>query len=459
MFTQKRNQIGKKLCMALLMLLMVVPALALNPTTADKKRCFMDDPTNKTITFLYCVDDGYWPNETITSAYVCGSFNGWKKLDDYKLSYDSESKCWYVTVPYDKVNIPGNSGQPEYKFVINGNWLFAPSWLTDGYEFHTSDKNMIIVFSTDDFDQIKKNSEIAGTVRPLKDFDLTKEEDRAAISNFRLVPGTTQLFRSYHPFKASRSESEEKYKDIDTEHARLATVDEYAAAKGIQSDICLSGDETNTLTSYVSDNNTTYQETIPAYYQKIIDNGNVLIVNANDLIPSYNYVYAKSNSKEFGDWMTQIVDFIISDQHPAPFQIHCRLGTDRTGVICGVIAGLCGASWKDIAADYQKSNNMQIREFRDYKLLAYSFRNMLGEEPSTISNLQQALTDYFVNNGYLTVAKIEAMRNKLNATTTGINTVAANTQNDTRCYNLMGQRVAAPAKGQLVIMGNKKVVK
>ena len=113
--------------------------------------------------------------------------------------------------------------------------------------------------------------------------------------------------------------------------------------------------------------------------------------------------------------MKQIVEFIIADDTPAPFQIHCRLGTDRTGVFCAVLAALCGASWDDITADYQATNNMQIQEFRDWHLLAYTFRQLLNVyDVSTVENLKETLSNYFINGGYLTQRQIDILKAKLN---------------------------------------------
>ena len=44
----------------------------------------------------------------------------------------------------------------------------------------------------------------------------------------------------------------------------------------------------------------------------------------------------------FGKLMADIISFI--NTHPGPYYIHCRLGTDRTGVTSAVLAALCGAS-------------------------------------------------------------------------------------------------------------------
>lgn len=461
---RKFNRLVMTVALSTVALSSCLEASALNPTEAEKRRCFIDNPDEKTITFLYCVDDGFWPTKPTSDSYVCGSFNGWSKNEDFKLAYDEESNCYYVTVPYSKLTVPGNSGQPEYKFVIDGDqWQnnYDKDFLDKDYVFQTSDKNLIVVYSTDDFETIKQNSQLAGTIRKLSDFDLTNPEDQATIANFRLVPGTTKLFRSYHPFKASRSEAEERYKDIDTENARITWVDSLASQAGIQSDICLSGDETGTLTSYVSGDNTTYTETIPAYYQSIIDNGNVLYVGATTKIPSYGGVYARSNNDVFAGWIKEIVEFVNS--HPSPYQIHCRLGTDRTGVIGGVMAALCGASWSEIAQDYQKSNNMQIQEFRDYKLLAYSFKNMLGDVDLETADLQDLFFNYFTTatstiTNVVTVNQLKTFVNRLGGDITGIAAVKVANQKDNSWYNIQGVKVNQPQKGHLYIHNGKKVI-
>ena len=85
-----------------------------------------------------------------------------------------------------------------------------------------------------------------------------------------------------------------------------------------------------------------------------------------------------------------------------------------TGVFSAVIASLMGASWSDIVANYQSSNNMGIKEFRDYKLLKYSFEKMLKVDLDDANvNLQQEMTTYMVSNGYLTQAQIDALIAKL----------------------------------------------
>lgn len=379
---------------------------SVNPTDFDKQKCYIDNPKEKTITFIF--DLPTWDISGIEAVEVRGSFNAWESDGRFKMTFDNRN-FWFVTLPYTDVRIPGNSGQPEFKFVTNGTdtqdgkRLFVP----DGYIFKSTDRNHILVFKEDDLDAIKANSDIANTTKAIEDFDLSSEVGKQAISNFRAVPGTSNLFRSYHPFKVSKPESS-------TEIERLHRLTELATAAGIKSDICLSGDETGSLTT-LSVAGTPYHEAIPPYYQSILDNNSVLYVGASNTIPSYEIAYYQSGSPLLGEWVREIVNFIINDKHQTPFLIHCRLGTDRTGVFCAILAGLCGAEWKDIAADYQLSNNMGTQEFRDYHLLQYSLQKMLGTDNiDGIDNLQASLSDYFTKNGFLTAKEINALKEKLN---------------------------------------------
>lgn len=38
--------------------------------------------------------------------------------------------------------------------------------------------------------------------------------------------------------------------------------------------------------------------------------------------------------------------------HPAPYVVHCIEGKDRTGYVCALLEGLCGATYDEIVADY-----------------------------------------------------------------------------------------------------------
>lgn len=410
-------------------------APGINPTAEESARCFIDNPEAATITFV--MDNKLWKSSGISRMEVRGSFNGWTSQTECQMQHDADKDIWYVTLPYSAVNVPGNSGQPEFKFVANGsNYLGGDgrSFIPEGYVFLNSDKNNIVVFSTDDFETIKSNSREANVIKKLSDFDITTEAGQEEISNFRCVPGTRNLFRSYHPYKITKS-------DNATEPYRMKYVAELATAHGITCDICLSENEENNLKSF-NIAGTSYKEEIPPYYKDIIAKGRVLYVGATNSVPTYNVVYYTPESAKFATWVKEIVDFIIDENNPGPFEIHCRLGTDRTGVFSGLLGALCGASWKDIAADYQATNRMGVQEFRDYHLLQYSFQRLLNvEDINSVENLDERMADYFVSNGYLSTDQIESLRKKLGADnyTSSVDEIQASPAVSTpRLYNTQG---------------------
>lgn len=388
------------------LILLSSSAWALTPTEADKKRCYMENDADSTITFLYTVGSGYFSSTPSSSLYVRGSMNGWGNDERYRMQRDAESGCWFVTLKFDVMNIPGNGGHPEFKFYKDGNWVDTPSWLPSSYRF--GGNNAIVIFSNENIAEIDSCSAFAKVVRKLADFNLSDSVDQHKISNFRRVPATTMLYRSYHPFHAYRAQ-------YDTEHMRLVWIDSLATRAGIQNDICLSENETGKMNSYTC-GGVRYTEAIPAYYQQIIARNGVLYVGTqNGSTPEYNDVYFNSTGEKFGQWIAEVVDFIIDPQNPGPFQIHCALGSDRTGVFSATLAALCGATWEEVAADFEQTNNMQIEEYRSRNILAYSFRRMCGVyDITTVPNLSEAIQNYFISSGYLTQAHIDCLRLKLN---------------------------------------------
>lgn len=390
-----------------------VPGAPSEPTVpADPDHCrgFRDNPESKTLTFIF--DNNLWKAGTVTKVEVRGSFNGWKSSSEYALVYDKDEDIWTVTLPYSAVKVPGNSGQPEFKFVTNGsNYLSGDgrSFMPEGYVFMNGDRNNIVVFDRDDFESIKANSKIANVVKTASDFDLTTREGKEEISNFRAVPGTKALFRSYHPYKYTKTSNA-------TEPLRIQYLTELAEEEGIKSDICLSENEERNLLSFTI-GGTKYTETIAPYYQEIISKGQVLYTGtANGSTPSYNEVYYNSGGTKFAQWVQEICRFIISDETEAPYLIHCRIGTDRTGMFSATLAALCGAEWEDIEKDYEKSTRMGIQEYRGGGLLRYGFEQMLGVEDITaVADLQTAVSENLISRDVITPEELTLLRRKLGA--------------------------------------------
>ncbi|TDX48399.1 tyrosine-protein phosphatase [Orenia marismortui] len=201
--------------------------------------------------------------------------------------------------------------------------------------------------------------------------------------------GKNNLYRSYHPFKKSRPKHP-------LEDQRITMVQKLISDKNINSIINLS--DTN--------------ESIPAEfkcYKNMLDNAHILFTNKG-----YNYdvFYYISGSDEFSNLIRRIINFILEPSNKTPFLIHCRIGTDRTGIIIAILAAFMGAEWKDIVIDYQKSNNLGIGEYRDEKLIEYAFKEMLGANFRD-KNLEKLITDYFKNRLNLNNDKLQKLKDKL----------------------------------------------
>ena len=304
-------------------------------------------------------------------VFIEGSFNGWLKGIDNKwmLTPTGSDNIQTLELPYSDVAAPGNCGFPEFKFyVIHEETLKveepAATATLPGFKSGT---NHVLLRTNDNPDEVVFAQKAMQVKKPLSDFNIRNKKHMATLSNVRQVPAAKTLWRGYHPYKISRA-------NLDTERTRLELVKKLLKANKIQSIICLSGNESPNK-----------RENICEYQQQIIDAGHQLYLDS-----SYNTVYYRSDSEEFKDTMAKIIHFI--NNSPAPFYVHCRLGTDRTGVVSATLAALCGAAWDEIVSDYQKTNEMGNGEYRSHRLLQYSFEKMLGKNIDSVENLAQDVT-------------------------------------------------------------------
>ena len=395
-------------------------------TDAEKSACYKIDVAKQTITFIFSTDANRFnaSRSAISRVYAYGSITGWKQTDEaYRLNGWSDDGCFYRTMPLSAIERVGNSGQPEFLFLIykyKGGTDYGEadaytdrahsSWpsIDTRLLFDNNGVNMVVALPGDNLDEIHSRSVAAQQVDPLSAFDLSKPADQARIANWRLVPGTTQLYRSYHPFDPSRAQ-------YDTEERRLYWVGQLATQAGIKCDIALSGNMTGHAGNTYDCGGHTYTITIPAYYQTIISNNRVLYVGtANGQTPSYNAAIFESDGVAFAQWIQEVVTFVLNDAHPAPFQIHCALGSDRTGAFCATIAAMCGASWEQIATDYEATSNLKVNEYRHRNCIRYCLKRLCGVDPATDDTFNEKVKAHFIDGGWLTEAQINALKAKLN---------------------------------------------
>lgn len=399
-------------------------------TDAEKNACYKLDEANQTITFIFSTSEKRFntSRSAVSRVYVYGSVTAWDQTNEaYRLNGFSDDGCFFRTMPLTAIERIGNSGQPEFLFNIikygdnyseqNGytdrahsTWSGVDSRLL----FDNNGVNMIVALPGDDLDEIHSRSVEAQKVDKIADIDLTKPTEAARIANWRLVPSTKNLYRSYHPYDPSRAQ-------YDTEERRLYWVAQFATQAGINCDIALSGDCTGHAGKSYSCGGKNYTITIPDYYQTIIANNRVLYVGTgNGHTPSYSEVLYKSDGERYAQWIQETVTFILDDANPVPFQIHCALGSDRTGAFCATIAAMCDATWDEIAADYEATSKMHVNEYRHRNCIRYCLRHMCGVDPATDASFNEAVKQHFIDGGWLTAAQIEALKKKLNSETTGV---------------------------------------
>lgn len=343
--------------------------------------------TNK-IKFIFSkklYSDQQLNNTNIKQVGVLGSFTAWNETWDLT---KNSNNLWTLETDLNKIAIPGNSGQPEFRFVINDNHtLDAPTDLPLSYKFyddHGSGYKNIILFSNKQQNKIKTINQKINTYK-------TNYKSKNNLTNFRQVNlgniGANNLYRSYHPFKKSRPEHP-------LEDKRIAVLQNLIKKHKINSIINLSDTQIDIPKEF-------------EYYKQLFDQNNIIYTNQEYNYDIFYYITTDNNFKKL---LTKIITFII-EQDP-PYLVHCRIGTDRTGVIIAILAAFMGADWQEIVTDYKQSNKLGIGEYRDEKLLGYACKRLL-QDSLLNENLQEKITSYLKDEVQLEVATLEKLKAKL----------------------------------------------
>ena len=79
---------------------------------------------------------------------------------------------------------------------------------------------------------------------------------------------------------------------------------------------------------------------IPPYSRKLWEEGNVILCPLK----------SDPTADDFNNRLIAALKEIPS--RPAPYAVNCMEGKDRTGYVCALLAGLCGATYEEIVTDY-----------------------------------------------------------------------------------------------------------
>lgn len=373
-----------------------------------------DSDGNDMIVFVFDPSTYNIPAKKVKRVYVSGSFNSWSMvnaswaLDPYNTSIQT------LIVDKERVMVPGVSGFPEFKFFIihdtdyiqticgknfpktrEDRIVYNVRYAKKGYSFLGA---QLILFDGDKCAEIAANEKIARKMKRKESFKKSGTEGFLTLANIRKLPGGLPIWRGYHPYKRTSklvTDDDVMTATTSAEKQRIKTVGAFLEQQGIKSVITLTGNE-----------QATKREKIPNKITEVNYAGNHYFCDL-----SVAEIYKITSGKLFGDTFADIVRFILN--HPAPFYIHCHKGVDETGVICAFIESLTGCTWDEIKTDFEKSNDCYMGYYRNYRLLEYSFTKVLGNSPAEVENLQEEMTKYFIDNGYLTqeeVTQLNAMK-------------------------------------------------
>ncbi len=291
--------------------------------------------------------------EKIETMAVTGSFNYWAPGAAWQMRREGERK-WILDVPLGRIEAPGNSGYPEYQFLINGIEVMGANYFPEEPRIG----NNFLIVPHQDKESWKHRSEELLVPRT--------GNGASWLSNFRQISGGTLaqgiLYRSSHPFLSALPDSREA--------ARKTAVQRLWKEHHINRVINLADGE-----------GVLFDPECTKEYLLSGRDGKVLFIPAD-----YTTVYYHSRGNLFLAMMGQILEYISLGG--GPWVVHCRLGIDRTGVTSAILQALTGSLWKDITNDYSDTMGFGPREYRHKNLLAYSFSRLLGQDPMQIHDLQ-----------------------------------------------------------------------
>lgn len=288
----------------------------------------------------------------LKSVTLVGTFSQWK-IDPIKYALSQKQNSWTLTLPIQAIRVPGSSGYPEFKFVINQSlWIEPASTISDGYVYSDSSprgRNAVIIESEMDIQKVREQYEKLRTVLQKSSSNQLSVGD---LANWRNVGGNFKkefLFRSSAPWSPN-------------EERRASRVRSFMKATDIKTIIGLAGDNTAEALRAA------HEESDLAFLK---NPGSTFFTNS-----TFNQVYYRSDSAEFADKLLATIEFI--NTATPPILIFCQEGKDRTGIFVATLRALLNDSWQAILSDYLESENAGFSSLPHENLLNYSFDAMIG---------------------------------------------------------------------------------
>lgn len=303
--------------------------------------------------FWFLVEESDLP-PGVKSIQVTGSFNNWKPTEFWSLRYEKPGR-WILDLPLGRVEAPGNSGYPEYQFLLNKSVILGADFFPDEPRIGN---NFLIVPASDSATWMQR-------IRDLTAPPTTEVKDKNYLGNFFEVGGgnlaPAKLFRSSHPFLPALADERDR--------ERMKAVVELWNQHHIRYVINLSDGE-----------GVIFDSACPKPYALAARDGRVLFLPLE-----YGLVYYHSRGNLFQSSIGKIITFLA--QTLGPWIVHCRLGIDRTGVVIAILQALAGAAWTHIVQDYTRMAVFEPLEYRHANLIRYSIARLIGKTPEKSTDL------------------------------------------------------------------------
>lgn len=321
----------------------------------------------------------------LEELYLVGSFTNW--LIDERFKMRKIEDHFSLDKPYLELNKIANSGYIEYYFGNREGKLPFDTNYPKGYYFNNqANKDYNYLLLSKDIDETKLEEIYQSSLASFRIKSRPEDfKNYFELTNFREVIGGDlggkKLYRSYHPIIPSRSNNEE-LRDI--EATRQSVLRDLLEKHSINNVINLSETKEELEIFLLS---------TPSYYYKTLYNQEKI----HNVPMSYETVYFMSSENTsfkqgelgFRDGIKSIVEYIASTE--GPFLVHCRLGSDRTGVVIGFLQLFMGANKEEIKENYLKTNDLGIGEYRSFNLLEFSLKRAFGEDCFTNNTVAETL--------------------------------------------------------------------
>lgn len=328
-----------------------------------------------------------------TNLFLVGSFTHWKIDKSFKM--DRKGNIHSLLISNEKTLTIANSGYPEYYFWNSDTEQPLPfdDSYPDGYFFNNQfNQSFNYLIHHDDIgpkhmEKISTDNHLSFQIKSsISDF-----KTEADLANFRNLDGgklsKQKVYRSYHPQIPSRSH-DPRLCDIEIE--RQKAVRTLIQKKRINTIINLSDNHEKLVTKTAN--------MAPSIYTKMMQRNQIRYIPI-----SYETAYFLSGSNQafkdgelgFEDGIRQLINVIV--EASPPYLVHCRLGSDRTGIVSAFIQMLMGASKEQIVENYSLTNQLGIGEYRSSNLVIQSLTNALGTR--CFDDTEQATTEYLIKLG------------------------------------------------------------